>query len=398
MVRPDHPLYSGKELRLRLPAPLTVIAASEYIDALTTNSNGPWLGDATLVPLDLHAAITDAHVAGAAILVVQIDPAVPASMQRIEHVRQLRPELPQVVALKSANVGLVRTLVREGVADVVSLPFAPEELLQATVAVTDLRAVQAGAQTKLAPLVAVVRTPGASGATTLATHLGAKLANDGTGVCLFDLDIQSGRAAEVLGLQPRRCLSDLLDAGVRIDQAMLQSVVERHDSGMALVAAPQDIVPLESIDDEQLHKAIDLARQSYDFVLMDLPTGLTNWSLSMLAGASVIVMLVEQNLASLRQAKRRLDLLRSVGIDRHVISIVVNRVERRLFGSIGLADVEEALGHEALCAIHADPQNVGIAQDQGLLVHEIRTKSPYSADVGKLADALHRKLENRNLS
>lgn len=398
MGRPDHPLHPGKEQRLQLPAPLTVIAASEHIDALTADRAVPRLGDAALVPLDLKDAITAAHLAGAGILVVHIDPAVPESMQRIERVRQLRPDLPQVVALESANVGLVRTLLREGVADVVSLPFSSEELLQASVTVMETRAAQAGAQSGLAHLVAVARTPGASGATTLATHLAAKLSEEGTSVCLFDLDIQSGRAADVLGLRPRRCLTDLLDAGVRIDQAMLQSVVERHSSGVSLVAAPQDIGPLESIDSEQLHKAIELARQSYDFVLMDLPTGLTNWSLSMLADAGAIVMIVEQNLASLRQAKRRLDLLRSVGIEREAISIVVNRVERRLFGSIRLADVEEALGHHVLCAIHADTQNLGVAQDQGLLVHEVRTKSPYAADVDKLADALRSKLETRSLA
>ncbi|SKB88053.1 pilus assembly protein CpaE [Sphingopyxis flava] len=373
---------------MRLPAPLTVIAASEHIDALTADRDAPWLEDVALIPLGLHDTIASTHLAGAGILVVQIDPAVPASMRRIERVRKLRSDLPQVVALESANVGLVRTLLREGVADVVSLPLSFEELLQAAVTVMESRAPQPDARDTLAPLVAVARTPGSSGATTLATHLGARLAREGTGVCLFDLDIQTGRAAEVLGLRPRRCLTDLLDAGVRIDQAMLQSVVEQHSSGLALVAAPQDIGPLEAIDSEQLHKAVELARKAYDYVLMDLPTGLTNWSLTMLAEANAIVMIVEQNLASLRQARRRLDLMRSVGIDRKHISIVVNRVERRLFGSIGLADVEEALGHDVLCAIHADAQNLGIAQDQGLLVHEVRSKSPYSADVDKLADAL----------
>ncbi len=377
---------------MRLPAPLTVIAASEHIDALAADTDAPWLKDVAMVPLGLDDAITSAHLADAGILVVQIDPVVPASMKRIERVKQLRPDLPQVVALKSANVGLVRTLLREGVADVVALPLSFEELLQAAITVMESRAAAPDVRDELAPLVAVARSPGASGATTLATHLGAKLAREGTRVCLFDLDIQTGRAAEVLGLQPRRCLTDLLDAGVRIDQAMLQSVVEQHGSGLALVAAPHDIGPLEAIDSDQLHKAVELARKSYDFVLLDLPTGLTNWSLSMLADASAIIMMVEQNLASLRQARRRLDLMRSVGIAQNHISIVVNRVERRLFGSIGLADVEEALGHDVLCAVHADAQNLGIAQDQGLLVHEVRSKSPYSADVDKLADVLRLKL------
>src|SRR5690606_21256221 len=89
-----------------------------------------------------------------------------------------------------------------------------------------------------------------------------------------------------------------------------------------------------------------------------------------------------------RQAKRRLDLFRNVGIDSRIVSVVVNRIERRLFGTISLADVAHALGQEVLVGLHVDAQNIGIAQDQGLLVSEVRAKSPYAADVAKLADML----------
>lgn len=113
----------------------------------------------------------------------------------------------------------------------------------------------------------------------------------------------------------------------------------------------------------------------------------------MLAEADSIVMLVEQNLASLRQAKRRLDLFESVGIDSRIVSVVVNRVERRLFGTIGMADVERALARDVLCTLHVDKQNIGIAQDQGLLVKDVRSKTSYGTDVSKLADILRQRIE-----
>lgn len=393
MGRQDHLLDLEKEHGLRLPAPLTVIAASEQIDALHAAKGAPWLGDANLIALDLREDITEAHLQGAGILVVHVDPAVPASMRRIARVRALRPELAQIVALESADVSLIRTLVREGVADVVSLPLAPEELLQVAIAVLEVRGAQDGSRTDLAPLIAVTRALGGGGATTLVTHLAANFAESGASVCLFDLDVQFGRAADVLGLQPRRNLTDLLEAGVRMDRTILHSVVTQHSSGLAVVAAPLEILPIESVDAEQLHKAVELARREYDFVFMDMPSNLTNWTLSMLAEAGSIVMLVEQNIASLRQAKRRLDLFRNVGIDSRIVSAVVNRTERRLFGSIGLSDVEEALGHKVVHGLRADGQNIVVAQDQGLLVNEIRGKSAYAIDIGKLADALRQRLD-----
>jgi pilus assembly protein CpaE len=388
MGQPNHPLESGKEQRLRLPAPLTVLAASEQIDALKSAKGAPWLGDANLVPLELNEDIAETHLAGAGILVVHVDPAVPSSMRRIEKIRTEHPSLPQIVALQSADLALVRTLVREGVSDVVSLPLQPEELLEAAVAVLEVRGRKDDWKPALAPLIAVTRSLGGGGATTAITHLAAQMAEEGKRVCLFDLDIQFGRVAEVLGLQPRRTLTDLLEGGVRIDPSFLQSVAAHHSSGLSVVAAPQDIVPIESVDASQIRRALEIARRENDFVFVDMPSSLTNWSLSILAEADSIVMLVEQNLASLRQAKRRLDLFRSVGIDGHAVSVVVNRMEKRLFGSIGQRDVEQALGHKVLCGLHADSQNMAIAQDQGLLVNEVRAKNSYSADVGKLASML----------
>ena len=391
MGRQDNPLDLGKDLRLGFRAPLTVIAASEQIEALRAARGAPWIEDASLLALGLEEEITEAHLLGAGLVVLHIDPNVPSSMSRIEKVRALRPGLPQIVAIESADLRLVRTLVRQGVADVVALPLSPEELLQVAIAVMEVEAASDEARAARAPLIAIARAKGGGGATTLATHLAAAFATPGRtepDVCIVDLDIQFGRVAEVLGLSPRRDLSDLLDAGARIDEAIVGSVAMVHPSGLAVIAAPQEIVPLESVNVDQLHRALEVARMKYDYVFLDLPANLTNWSLTILTEASSIVMVVEQNLASLRQAKRRLDLFRNVGIASRAISVAVNRLERRLFGSISLADVEQALGHPVLAGLQADAQHIAVAQDRGLLVGEVRAKSAYLADVAKLADQL----------
>ena len=73
-------------------------------------------------------------------------------------------------------------------------------------------------------------------------------------------------------------------------------------------------------------------------------------------------------------------------------TIVVNRLEKRLFGSISLSDVSETLGREVLCGLRADPQNLPVAQDQGLLVGQVRPKSAYAADIAGLAEQLEARL------
>ncbi|MFA6220553.1 MAG: AAA family ATPase [Erythrobacter sp.] len=375
---------------MHLSAPLSVIASPDHIEALRSSSGSSWLADANYIAIAAGDPIPDHELGRSGIVLFEVDPAIPASMDRIRHLHRTRPDMPQIVAMHDVDLKLVRTLVREGVADVVELPFSAEEILQTVVAVLEAHRDAVGSEVKLAPLIAVTRALGGSGATTIASHLGAALAQGGTKarVCIFDLDIQFGRMTEVLGITPRRTLSDLLDAGDRMDSALLNTVAQSHPSGIDLIAAPAEIVPIEALKVEDLMRLIDLARSEYDYVVLDLPASLTNWSLAVLASASDIVMVVEQSLASLRQARRRLDLFRTLGLDHRLVSVVVNRTERKLFSSINMGDVEKALGRPVLAGIVADQATLAPAQDRGVLAGTIRRKCQFVADIDNLAELI----------
>jgi pilus assembly protein CpaE len=103
-------------------------------------------------------------------------------------------------------------------------------------------------------------------------------------------------------------------------------------------------------------------------------------------------MVVELSIASLKQARRRLDLFNSVGIDPGKVEIVANRIERRLFRTIDLADVANTLGHEVLGSLTLEDPLVSSAQDQGILISQAYRKSRFAADISKLADQLVAKL------
>src|SRR4029079_3396040 len=149
--------------------------------------------------------------------------------------------------------------VKQGVADVVSLPFEMEELLQASVAAVEANIAATPKSTRLARVVAVVKSLGGSGATTIAAHLADELgrhATNGKGACLVDLDVQQGSAAPMLAIAPRRGLQELLTAGARLDREFLHSVSVAHSDHLHLIAAPEDIMPLESIETDRLLTAL----------------------------------------------------------------------------------------------------------------------------------------------
>lgn len=376
-----------KEAALRPSSRILVVAAPAHIAALAAATTAEMFPALRYAALDRAAAITPEVLGDASILVVEVDPADRLSMKRVSDVRQNSPTLPIIAALNTANVSLVRTLVREGISDVVSLPFDLNELLQISL---DTVAKQEAATTDgvaLAPMVAIARSLGGCGATSVATHLAADLAAHdptGRGVIIVDLDLQFGSVADYLGIRPRGSLSDLLGAEDRLDEDLVRSVATEAGGGVSVIAAPDTIMPLESVDTDVLLRMIRLLRQQYAYVVLDLPANWTNWALSSALAADSIVLVVELTVGSLRQAKRRLELFRSVGIEDRVVEIVVNRVEKRLFRAIDLKDVSETLGRPVIGSIALEAPLVSTAQNQGVLVGQMHRKSRFAKDIAEL--------------
>lgn len=377
---------------LRMPARLTVVASQDALGHLEEGLEGASSEDLRLHGLEPAQAIPPEIIDDAQIIVVEVDPNEAASMERITQIGNRRPDLPMVVALADANIATVRLLLRRGVADVVSIPFRLEEMLEAAINAFEEAEKHHAPEVALCPMVAVVRARGGDGATAVTTHLASHLrdyASSGRGVCIIDLDIQSGQAAQALGLNPRRNLDDLFEAQGRLDRSILRTVAIDREDGIHLIAAPFEIHPLEQIDTDQLLEIIELARQEYDFVVLDMPANWTSWNLSALLGASQVLMVVEQDIASLRQAKRLLELFNSVGVRGENVSVVVNRVEKRLFSNISLRDVKEALSRDVLVGLPNEKGKLVAAQDQGLLLSELEGNNKFDAEMAKLAAALN---------
>lgn len=391
MGNQEYPILGKREPDLRTCTDVVVVASASHsgeLSRIIATGSFPGL---KVVELDAAKAIPQSVVDHASLVVVEVDPASPASIERLSAFARSHEDLPVIAAIPEASVALTRTLVREGVTDVIALPFDADELLDVALNVLAVRSSKASAQAGLAPMIAVVRSIGGCGATSIATHLTAALGERGIRpgeAVVVDLDMQFGSVADVLSADGRGTIADLLDAGERLDDDLVRSVVRQTDDGISVIAAPSEITPLETIDTDQLLRVLEVLRKHFSYVVLDLPANWTNWTLSAAVSSNVVLLVVELSVTSLRQARRRLELFRSVGIPADHVAIVVNRVERRLFKAIGLDDVENTLHRPALASIALDEPTVSAAQDQGRLVTSLHRKSRFGSDIGRLADAL----------
>lgn len=340
----------------------------------------------SLIPVEDR--IDPEEFAGCAAVVIQVDPAAPASMKRFETLAA-STRTPLIAAAYDPPLALVRALVRAGAHDVVPLPLDAGDLETSLLPIRDRLSRSSSADRAAdGKLVCAIKSVGGVGATSLLTQLAIRAAEHESPfrreVCLIDLDLQFGNAAFQLGLRPSLNFLDLLEAGERLDGELLRATTTPHDSGLKVIAAPSSLIPLDAVTSEQLIEIVEIAKREFGTVFVDLPASWTNWSLSMLAQADLVLLVTELSISGLHRARRQLDLLRDQDLASVDLRIVVNRFEKGLLRSIRTADVHQVLGRDIAYTVANDPTVMHEATERGVPISEIKRKSAVGKDIDML--------------
>ncbi|HET9811002.1 MAG TPA: hypothetical protein VFP53_04820 [Sphingomicrobium sp.] len=348
------------------------------------------------LPLELNLVpVTDwidpDDLAGAAVAVVQVDPGTPGSVKRVQKLAKAS-ETPIIVTAYDPPLALVRSLLRGGAADVLPLPLDLAELETALRAIQEQQSAPSDGPgtTGRGKVVTVVKTVGGVGATALITQLAARFAANeaefGREACLLDLDLQFGDAAFQLGMSPSLSVADLLEAGSRIDGDLVRATAAKHESGLNMLAAPKELMPVEGLASDDLLRIVDYAAHEFGTAFVELPTNWTNWSLSLLARSDLILLVAELNVPSIHRARRVLDLIRNQGLGDLEIRLVINRFEK--YRTIKPGDIREALRRDVDFTVANDPAVMQVASERGVTIGEVKRKSAVGKDIETLDAAL----------
>jgi pilus assembly protein CpaE len=373
------------------PAPVRLLLAGVEGDANSLVGARASGFPLELAILDPSEPVDPAILNGAAAAVVQVNADDKTSVARFE--RLAKGAVPLIAAAYEPPMALVRALVRAGAHDVIPLPLDLEELETALDPIRRMVTEQGPRQRAgHHKIVAVIKSEGGVGATALLGQLATRFAADeravGREACLIDLDVQFGDAAIQLGIQPTLTFSDLIEAGKRLDGELMRSIAATHLSGLKVIAAPREIMPLEAITSDQLLSIVDLATAEFGTVFVDLPTNWSNWSLSLLARADVVLMVTQLRVPSLHRARRQLDLMASQDMGQLDVRIVLNRTEKGLFRTLGTADAERVLRRPVAFTINNDYATMSVAIDRGVPITEVKRKCALGKDIDAMEQGI----------
>lgn len=348
--------------------------------------------------LAIHEIAEDSPLfAEADALVLEIAPREAADLEAFDRIVHLTGgQVPVIAAVEGLTVADTRTLLRAGALDVLPLPFTAEELRQAVEpARRPARPAQPrGAQQqprRQGKVISFLGTTGGAGVTSIASQLGILWSADAR-VCCIDLDLQFGNAALLLDLRPSLHLGHLIEDAERLDADLLQSVAMNHGSGMALIASPGEMMPLDAVSIEFIDRLLRLASQVYDVVLVDLPTAWTEWTVRVLQRSDAICLITGLNVPGLHQARRQLEVVEANGL-MPKLRILANRVQKGMFGKVDLKETEAVLGRKVDFTIANDYPTVSSANDEGRALKDVKPSSRVVKDLKQVAQVLQAALQ-----
>ena len=315
------------------------------------------------------------------LVIVDVSDADPSEAGLLERLGRQYPSSQLMLLTDQHQPDLLITAMRAGVREVLQLPLVHRALHEAMDRIAAAAGITAMRDGKI---LAFIACKGGSGATFISTNFGYALATlAGKKVLLIDLHGQFGDAALYVSDQkPAMTLSDVCGQIARVDGPFLESCVVHVTPGFGVLAAADDPGQTREAKPEHIDTVLRVARQHYDYVLLDVGRQIDAVSLRALDVTDTIYPVLQLALPDIRDARRLLDIFRSLGYVLDNIRLIVNRYEKG--GKLRLQDLHAALGCEVVHTFPNDYIAVTDSVNQGVPVLQLSRSSAAARSLAEM--------------
>ena len=191
-------------------------------------------------------------------------------------------------------------------------------------------------------VIAVFSPKGGSGKTTLAVNLALALKREtNQRVALVDANLQFGDVGVLLNLNPKN--RSVLDAvgGGEPDRDIVESVLVDHSTGIRVLLAPPAPEGADLVTAPYLRKMISFLRDTHDWVVVDLPSGLNDHTLGVLDAADQILVVAALEITTIKNVRLFLEVADQLDYERSKMRLVINRSDAAQ--GIRISDVEASI-------------------------------------------------------
>ena len=329
-----------------------------------------------------------------------------------EIIHQARSRNIRVILIaEDVSPAALHQLLRQGADEFVPYPLPENELEAAIQRIRQpepapvLAAPEAGsapatrksAHDREGVVMAVQGLAGGVGATTFAVNLAWELCNvakkgkPDPRVCILDLDLQYGSVSTFLDLPRREAVFELLSDTEAMDGDSFTAAMVPFEEKLHVLTSPADMLPLDLVTSEDINRIIAIARQHFDYVVIDMPRTLVQWTEAVLNGAHIYFALLELDMRSAQNALRLKRALQAEDLPFQKLRFGLNRAPgfTDLSGKSRVKRMAESLGISIDLLLPDGGKQVTQGADHGMPLALSAAKNPLRKEIAKLALSLH---------
>ncbi len=340
---------------------------------------------------------------GASYAIVAISSDVPQSIEGTAELIKLSRNAGLLVLLVVGDISSrsMHKLMREGVAEFTPYPDAEGSFSDA---INRIRMAKSNANLPMGPgaaaparqgvVITAYGAAGGVGASTFIVNLAWEITNatrkEGKKVALLDFNFQYGSIATYLDVPRREAVYELVSEASSLDQTGLTQALSMYQDKLHVLTAPRDALPLDIVSPSDVNAIITLAREAFDFVLIDMPQSLMNWSEQVYSASDYFYAVMETDMRSAQNMFRFLRTLKAEEMALDKIKFALNRSPglTDLSGKSRVKRVAESLGLDFSVMLPDGGKQVINACDQGVPLAETARSNPLRKEIAKVAQSI----------
>ncbi len=294
----------------------------------------------------------------------------------------------KVVVIGASNdILLFRELMRRGVSEYLVAPVEPLNLIAAIGGLFS-----DPAQPFVGRSIAFVGARGGAGASSVAHNTAYAISERiGANTVIVDYDLPFGTAGLDFNQDPLNGVADALGQPDRLDSVLMDRMMVRCTDKLSLFAAPATLDVDWDISPEAFEEVTSRIRSTAPFVVLDLPHLWSGWMRQTLISSDEVVVVATPDLASLRNAKNMIDLIRHGRPNDAPPRLVLNQVGVPGRPEIPVKDFGNALGVLPSLIIPFEPKLFGAAANNGQMILDAGAKSKSAEAFQTLAQIVSRR-------
>ena len=226
--------------------------------------------------------------------------------------------------------------------------------------------------------ISVVFSPkGGVGCTSVAINLAIALHQQSKDkVLLVDGRQILGHIALMLNLRTGNSITDLLSNAEKLDEALISQVVVEHVSGITVLASPTSFERSEYLQPDTLYKVLQALKAIYPVIIVDGGSHLDDNLVTYMDMADNILLVINPNLASLRDARQFLNFSRTLSYSEEKILLILNQSGHK--ADVKLNEIEKVLHSKILGTIPADEDMMLSCLNDGVPILLKKSRHPIS--------------------